>query len=188
MALHTFVAGDVLEAQQLNDSFAAVGGFKVVKAETAFSAVASVTADSIFTSAYTNYRIIIRFQQSAGQLGMQFRASAVDTTSNYNYQTFTSSSTTNTGARATAQAQALIGNNSGGAFWQLSTVDLTGVQLAEPTVYHSLAVRNDGAYTVPSAYTAFGNQSDSTAFDGIKILTTSGTITGSYTIYGYAKA
>jgi hypothetical protein len=57
MALHTFVAGDVLLAQQLNDSFAAVGGLKLVSATTIGSAVSSVTVTNAFSSTYDNYLI-----------------------------------------------------------------------------------------------------------------------------------
>ena len=43
MALHTFVAGDVLEAQQLNDSFAAVGGMTLLSTTTLTGATTAVT-------------------------------------------------------------------------------------------------------------------------------------------------
>ena len=44
MALHTFVAGDVLEAQQLNDSFAAVGGMTLLSTTTLTGATTAVTS------------------------------------------------------------------------------------------------------------------------------------------------
>ena len=189
MALHTFVAGDVLEAQQLNDSFAAVsGGFKLVQAETAFSAVASVTADNVFTSAYTNYRIAIRYQTSAGSLRLIFRASGVDTATNYNHQIFSSEIGTNSGNRQSNQTSGVAGPNTSGAFWSYSIVEITGVQLAAPTNYQSNIARSDAAYTAAGIYMTYGNQSDSTAFDGVKLSASTGTITGAYTIYGYGKA
>jgi hypothetical protein len=163
------------------------GGFVVVQPETAFSAVANVTADGIFTSAYTNYRIVLRYTSTSGLIGMQFRVATVDTTTNYNSQGFVANSTTLTGARITSQSSGQIANNSDGSFFSLSVVDITGVQLAEPTVYLAHNTRNDGAYTTPMIAQYFGNQSASTAFDGIKILTTTGTMTGTYTIYGYRK-
>jgi hypothetical protein len=187
MALTTFVAGDVLTAAQLNDSFAAVGGLRVVKAQTAFSAVSSLTADNVFSTSYTNYRMVIRYQTSStGEIAMQLRASAVDTTSGYNYQVMQADSTTLSGARAASASSALIGKDPG-AFWSLTTLELSGPNLAEPTVYQAVNTRNNGAYTSPWVVQYFGNQSASTQFDGIKLLAVSGTITGSYTIYGYAK-
>lgn len=171
----------------LSTSRANPGGLDLVKAETAFSAVSSVTADSVFTSTYTNYRIVIRYQTStSAELSMQLRAATVDTATGYNYQSIQADSTTINGARATSQTSAFIGKDPG-AFWSLTTLELSGPQLAEPTVYQAVNTRNSGAYTSPWVVQYFGNQSASTQFDGIKFLVASGTTTGSYTIYGYVK-
>ena len=162
-------------------------GLVVVQAETAFSAVANVTADGIFTSAYTNYRLAMRFQSSGGSIAVQFRAATVDTATNYNFQSLIANSATVSSARTTSQTSGTITGDSGGAFWSLVIVDISGPQLAEPTVYAATGTRNNGGYNVPVTQQMFGNQSDSTVFDGIKILTTVGTFTGNYTIYGYSK-
>ena len=162
-------------------------GLVCVKAETAFSAAASITADSIFTSSYTNYRINIRFQGTTGSdLLMLFRAAAVDTATNYNYQRFQSASTTNSGAQFTSQTSGTISDNASGVI-NLVTLELSGPQLAEPTLFASSNTRNAGAYTSPQLLFYFGNQSASTQFDGIKFTGSSGTFTGSYTVYGYSK-
>lgn len=163
------------------------GGLRCVKAETAFSAVTSVTADSVFTSTYTNYRVIIRYQTTAAEIAMQLRAAAVDTATGYNFQRLQANIGTVDGVQSTSQTSAFVGHSGSGAFFCLSTLEISGVQLAEPTVYHSLCTRNNGAYTTPIITQYFGNQSASTAFDGIKLLVASGTMTGTYTIYGYSK-
>lgn len=59
MALTTFVSGQVLQAQQLNDSFAAVGGLRLITAQTIGSAVSSVTVSDVFSATYDNYYISI---------------------------------------------------------------------------------------------------------------------------------
>jgi hypothetical protein len=46
-------------------------------------------------------------------------------------------------------------------------------------------MNSQGAYTAPINYYIAGNHSTATAYDGIEILVASGTMTGSYTIYGY---
>jgi len=150
--------------------------------------VSSVTADGVFTSAYTNYRIIIRYQTStSAELAMKLRAATVDTSANYNYQRFVAESSSTNAVRSTSQAQAFIGQD-GGAFTGLTALELSGPQLAEPTIYQAVNTRNASAYTTPQVVQYFGNQSASTAFDGIKFLVSSGTTSGSYTIYGYAKS
>ena len=161
--------------------------FVCVKAETALSG-ASTTADGVFTSSYTNYRIIIRYTTSADALCMQFRAATVDTATGYNFQILEASSTTVSAARSTAQTKATLGDASAGSFFCLCTLEISGVQLAEPTVFIALNERQSGNYTTSTQIQNFyGNQSASTAFDGIKFLVASGTMSGTYAIYGYSK-
>ena len=191
MPLTTYTAGEVLTAASLNAnlSFAAsspAGGLICVKAETAFSAVASTTADGVFTSAYTNYRIVVRYQSTSADLAMQFRAATVDTTSGYNFQRLAGESSSAGAAQSTSQSSASVGKDTG-AFWSMTTIDISGPQLAEATLYVTNNLRDNGAYTNPQVQIFYGNQSGSTQFDGIKFLVASGTTTGSYTIYGYSK-
>jgi hypothetical protein len=79
-------------------------GLVCVKAETAFSNVANVTADGIFTSAYTNYKLIVRYSMTTGLLAVQFRAATVDATTNYNSQFLSASSTTVASQRNASQS------------------------------------------------------------------------------------
>ena len=164
------------------------GGLAIVKTETAFSAVSSLTADSVFSSTYTNYRMIVRFTTSAADLAMQFRASGTDTTSGYNYQQLRGQDTTASAARSASQSSATIADSSSGSFVSLCSVEICGPNLAEPTLFSSLNAKSAGAYTAPSVVNFGGNQSGTTQFDGIKLLVSSGTMTGSYTIYGYGKS
>jgi hypothetical protein len=192
MPLTTYTAGEVLTASSLNNNLTYLdgkgSGLVCVKAETAFSAVSSLTADSVFTSAYTNYRIVIRYQTSSDELAMQLRAATVDTATGYNFQRLQASSSTIDGVRSASQTSAYVGHSGSGGFWCLSTVEISGVQLAEPTVYQAICTRNNSAYTSPIIVNYYGNQSASTAFDGIKLLVAAGTMTGTYAIYGYSKA
>lgn len=163
-------------------------GLQVVKAETAFSAVSSLTADNVFSSTYTNYRLNVRFTTSAADLGMQFRASGVDTTSNYNWQQLRGQSTTASAARSAAQSSLIISDGTTGSYYSFCSVEISGVNLAEATSVVSITNPNKATYADPAAEIRTGNQSGSTQFDGIKLLVSSGTMTGSYTIYGYSKS
>ncbi len=165
---------------------ASASGLVCVKAETALSGGSS-TADSVFTSTYTNYRIIIRYQVSAAvELAMQFGVASVYTATGYNYQRLNANSTTVDGLRSSSQTSAFIGQDAG-AFTSLTTLEISGPQLAEPTLYQALNNRSASGYTSPVIVQYFGNQSASTQFDGIKFLVSSGTMSGSFTIYGYSK-
>ena len=162
-------------------------GLVCVKAETALSG-ASTTADGVFTSAYTNYRIVGRYTTSAGDaLRFQLGAATVYTTTNYNMQETEGSNTTTASLRSLSQTSARIGGGSNGAFVCMFTIELSGPQLAEPTIFQNSTIRHNAAYNAPSIELQYGNQSASTAFDGIKFLTISGTLGGSFSIYGYSK-
>ena len=164
------------------------GGLVCVKAETAFSAVTSFSADSIFTSSYTNYRMICRFTGTTGGIvSMQLRASTTPATSNYNYQRLNVGGAASTPSRTTAASNFAIGFGSTGSFTQSFWLELTGPQLAEATSFNSLIVMSDTSYAYPDFYQTTGNNSNSTAYDGFAVSVATGTMTGSYTVYGYAK-
>jgi len=164
------------------------GGLVCVKAETAFSAVASFSADSIFTSSYTNYRMICRFTgTTGGVVSMQLRASTTPATSNYNYQRLTVGGGASTPLRTTAASNFAIGFGSTGSFTQSFWLELTGPQLAEATNFNALIAMSDTSYAFPDFYQTVGDNSNSTAYDGFAVSVASGTITGTYTVYGYAK-
>jgi hypothetical protein len=171
-------------------SWAAVsaGGLVVVKAETAFSAVSSVTADGVFTSDYTNYRLVINYTTSTtGNIGIRLRASASSAATNYNVQRLELGDTSFNTGRDVSQTSFRAFIYSNGAYESAGYVDVFKPQLATPTNFLLLDNSSLGGFTTPYLVYRLGNHSTATAYDGIELLTESGTMTGSYTIYGYAK-
>jgi hypothetical protein len=165
---------------------ASVGGLVCVKAETAVSAAASATADTIFTSAYTNYLLLVNFTTSADQLCIKLRASGVSTGSGYNTQQLGVDNTTVTGARVTSQSEIRIQQSTGAE--SSSVIHIFNPQLAIPTRFTMHTALNIANYTTGLQLNMrASNQSGSTAFDGIELLALSGTWTGNYAIYGYSK-
>jgi hypothetical protein len=188
MPLTTYTAGEVLTASSLNDNLTYLdgkgSGLVCVKAETAFSAANSVTADGVFTSAYTNYLVNVVFtsSQPAGDLFLKLRVGGVSASTNYN-QNYIAWSTSVTQASSLAQTSFLV--NDDAAATSSAQIALFGPQLAAATAIQSNGVRNL-ATNDPRGQIVVGNHSTATAYDGIEILT-AGTMTGSYTIYGYSK-
>jgi hypothetical protein len=164
-------------------------GFVCVKSETSFTGASTVEADSVFSSSYTNYKMFLRYQTSGtGDIYLRLRASGVSAIgANYNSQLVAGASTTASAFRETGVTSMYIGDDSNGAFW--STIELTiyAPNVAEPTLVTSINNRNTGAYTVNTSQIFAANHTLSTAYDGVQIILTSGTITGAYTIYGYGK-
>jgi hypothetical protein len=171
----------------LSTSRANPGGLDLVKAETSFSGVTSVTADNVFTSAYTNYVLNLTVTSSSAELVLLYknRVGGVSASTDYNAQRVTFTSTTTDAARLTAQTSFRLGQ----AFTVSSfyTINIASPQLAAQTNLTSTGTYNDAAVTTPKAMFNTGNHSTATAYDGLEILTNTGTITGFYSVYGYAK-
>jgi hypothetical protein len=165
-------------------------GLVCVKAETAFSAVTNVTADNVFTSSYTNYVLIAQASSSTNvSINLQLSVGGVAATTNYNYQRMFAISTTNGAARSTAQSSIIIGERSdSGSQSQAYQFYIFQPQLAAATSFTSVNAANNGAsFDQPYVGVTAGNHSTATAYDGMKLLVATGTMTGSYAIYGYSK-
>jgi len=163
-------------------------GLVCVKAETAFSGASSVTADGVFTSSYTNYMIKFRYTtNNTVQPSFKLRASGTSASTNYNYQYINGNASSVGAAGATAQTSANFAIYSNGDFKSAATLELFSPQIAEATNFTSLNAWSPASYSGLNVYYA-GNHSTATAYDGIEFLVSAGTMTGSYTIYGYSKA
>tara|TARA_R110000868_G_scaffold51994_3_gene164616 strand:+ start:1075 stop:1809 length:735 start_codon:yes stop_codon:yes gene_type:complete len=166
---------------------ASSSGLVCVKAETAVSAAASATADSVFTSTYTNYLLLVNFTTSADQLCIKFRAGGTSTSSGYNTTQILINDTTITSSRVTSQANIRIQQSVGAE--SSSIIQIFNPQLAIPTRLTQHTALNVSDYTTGSQLNMrASNQSGLTAFDGIELLALTGTWTGNYAIYGYSKA
>jgi len=184
----TFVAGDVLEAAQLNSNFTYLdgknAGLVCVKAETAFTSVASFTADDVFTSAYSNYLIVLNYTQSntAGVASFRYRTGGTsNSTANYSHQNtlFTSSATFSIASGATSQT--LVPNY--GAAGSSGNLNILAPQLSQKTIVTGTLITGSASGNMIVG----GGFNTTTQFDGIEFLISLGTVTGTYAIYGYSK-
>ena len=163
-------------------------GLVLVKSETTFTAASSVTADNIFTSSYTFYKILCRYTTSTTfPITLVLRSSGSDATSNYNNQRFIAQGTATTVDRQTAQSSIVVGQDTNGSFFSQFDCELYGPQLAEATNIRSTMARTYAAYNAPEWVNIWGNHSTATAYDGFKLAVSSGTMTGVYSVYGYGK-
>jgi len=161
-----------------------------VKAETAFSAVSSFSADNVFTSSYTNYLILIKFANTNDVvLDLQFRASGVTATTNYNYSGYQMTNTPSAHSYGynAAQSSLRLAQTGGSSVIGYCQANIYSPQIAEQTGLIATNLRFDASYGSPLAQGTTGNQNSSTQFDGFIISTSAGTTTGNYAVYGYAK-
>ena len=191
MPLTTYTAGQVLTAASLNAnfSFAAASGLTLITAETAFSG-ATVSVNNVFSATYTNYKIILRIATSSDQVALRLRVGGVDSsTGYYGVNTYMySSNNALFGSDVQQNATSLtVGNQS-----CFNDLDIFQPFVASQTFLYSNGVRYES--TTPRVETTSqvngrSAHSVATAYDGFTLLPLTGaSITGSYTIYGYAKA
>ena len=167
---------------------AASSGLVCVQAQTAFTAVSSVTVDNIFTSTYTNYKIVVEYQTSTtNDIVMQLRVSGTASATSYYAQRFVSQSAGQFPLAEDNTSSFAIMNNTAGAFLGFADITLMSPQLAQPTLLQShIMAPNTNYSTLYSGY-RMGVHNVATAYDGFIFSVGSGNITGKYTIYGYAK-
>ena len=168
---------------------AAAGGGDLVRITTSsFSSATAASVDSVFSSTYDNYLILLNVETTSGSnaMNLRFRTSGSDnTTSNYGsgwmYQAFGTGGTSGNLGSAAATNLAYI-------------QDITGYPTSNVmTVFNPFAIKN----TFASWSTVQGNNYRSTgglefkattSFDGISFICAAGTFGGTISVYGYKKS
>ena len=154
-----------------------------------FTTSAAVNVNNCFTSTYKNYKVVVQGLGSSGSavaVNFRFRVSgADDSTANYfySYNTVDASSTeTNVGAGSqTLLIVAFAGNTAMGF-----DMTITTPQLAETKTTNTLFTSAGSAHGLTGRCGGTFNQG--TIFDGFSLIPASGTITGTYRVYGLADA
>lgn len=183
------LTADSTTATGLKWAAAAAGGGDLVRITTAsFSSATAASVDSVFSSTYDNYLILLNVQTTSGSnaMNLRFRTSGSDnTTSNYGsgwmYQAFGSGGAS--------------GNLGSAAGTNLAYIqDITGNPTSNVmTVFNPYATQN----TFASWSVVQGNNYRSTgglefdattSFDGISFLCAAGTFGGTISVYGYKKS
>ena len=187
----TFSVGGVLTAAQMNQvgqwlmiptSISGTGA-TLSNGKITLSSCTAVTINGIFTGDFENYLLLARLSFTGGDTTIQLTASGTAAGSNYNYsqvQAYAGAGVTT--ARTAGAANIPIMSNQGGVYGSAS-VDIFAPQLSVPTMFQAGNLRNDGAYGTPANYLWFGNNSNSTSYDGLKI-TGGGAMTGTIMVYG----
>jgi hypothetical protein len=154
---------------------------------TNFTTSSAVSIDSVFTSTYQNYKMIINYSAVSGTdavITIVGRASGSDVTTAstwFNQQESTTSSTYSTVALNTGRISLV---NTGFAERVQQVVEIQSPQLAKITSYQTQYLGyNSGGQTY--SYKHIGMYNATTQMDGFKLLPSTGTISGTVRIYGY---
>lgn len=164
---------------------ASAGGLTLI-ATSSPSAQGSVSFNSVFSATYDNYLIVMRLARSgAASINARYRLSGTDASgANYNAQWAFGSTTTAGADSNTAQTSANIVGSAGGADNSTTTLTISSPAIAAPTNSTNLSSYLNGQVI----YSNSAYHSLSTAYDGITIFPSAGTITGTIRIYGYANS
>jgi hypothetical protein len=152
---------------------------------TSFSAVTSASLPTgTFTTAYDNYHLSIKFTPSTGMtVTMRFRTSGTDNTSStYKYimKNFSSASADETYIARTGTSTELA-RDTGTLQYSYDGI-LRNPMLALQTHMNLTGSLQVGNFNLNA--TGFDN---TTLFDSLTLLASTGNITGSITVYGYRK-
>jgi len=160
------------------------GALVCVKATTAFTTVSSFTADSVFTSTYDSYLILLQGTVATiDSVYMRFRTGGVDnSSSNYNFVYTYGSNGGTTSSGGTAATTYLYLPDMG------TTASGFQITVQTPSTAVPTTIAAFGNRGTSHQYLTSGSNTASTAFDGFKIYSAGGyNMTGTYTIYGYSK-
>jgi hypothetical protein len=153
---------------------------------TAFSASSNINVNSVFTSAYDNYKLIVTFTSASadGVVQLRLRASGTDSSTNYTNQKLSQSGSSVSGSSNP--------DSSTSFFWLcyatapygeiFSHVNLFRPFLAEPTMFENTAIHANDQNRITGKNTA------STSYDGFSIIGTGGTLTGTVRVFGYKNS
>jgi len=168
-------------------SIANSGGTATLSGNTVtFSGVSSVSLNNCFSGDYDNYRmqLVLEPSTTAGVL-MRLRASGTDNTGSI-YQTlaYYVSDTGNGVYRVTSGSGFDFGQGSS-TYDNTISADVQNPARAEHTgVAHTMVGSNGSAY---HSYFGGMRHQANTAYDGLTIYLSSGTMTGTVSVYGYKK-
>ncbi len=169
-----------------------VNGTDNGKGTVSFSAASSVSLNDVFSSTYSNYRLMFDFTGSTGLSSfLRFRVAGADNSSNqYDFASYGSSST------ASTYQESLSANS---AFSLLGRMEATSTKQTNLCLDVIKPFAND-FYTTVQGYSTFAKTSNQilqityagqmrvqTSYTGFTFAPDSGNITGTISVYGYNK-
>lgn len=155
------------------------------------SSVSSIDIDSCFNADYSQYKIIIDLTTVSANIYPAIRLRSGGTTESgtvYNYQYIYAASTTVASGRVTT-ATSLIDNsyNLSGTNSGCSIIEIMNpFQTATTTGFILRSDRPESA--LPEIAIEVGGTDATTSFDGVAVVASSGTLSGTVYVYGYKES
>jgi hypothetical protein len=170
------------------------GGLVLINTTT-FTTVASQSLNSVFSSTYDNYKIILTTTALSTDLGLRLRfraAGSDDTTANYYdiANSFGGSVIAPTGYQATAATSSLV-NATGLLLSATPERNSFSIEIKDP--FKTVTTKSVGLNVEQTDTVGLGINAKSyllltgTSYDGFTLFTSTGTVSGTVSVYGYKK-
>lgn len=195
MGYPVFNSGDVLTAADMN----ALGTYKAIPTSISgtgatlssnvvtLNNVSAVVINGIFNTNYLDYFVVMRMSQSGSDVNMRLTTGGSEVATNtYNWsmmQAYSGAGVTT--ARTPNTSSMIVMSNNNGSTGS-AVVDILGPFLASPTMFQVNNLRNDGNLQTPANYLLYGNNTNSTSYDGIRIFGPTN-MTGTIALYARNK-
>ena len=152
-----------------------------------FSAAASATLDSVFTSTYRNYLLFFDYTSSgAGEVRVTFRTGGTDNTTASYYSNLLYGAAGSAGSSlSSGQTSAKIGGG-GSTNGGLVAATIYAPQASDQTRIESRGHKDVGGSAETHVYNA--GFTPTTSFDGLKISTPTNNMTGTFRVYGIVNS
>jgi hypothetical protein len=184
MAVKQFTS-EILTSSDTNTYLANSG--LVYVASATLSAAATINVDSVFTSTYTNYRVIVWAVKTTAStdINLKLRAGGTNNSANY-YSTsiFASAGSLLTTSENNQSNFRFIYTGSANDY-PTATFDIFRPQETVGTSIILAGMGWDGTNVTNRSYNGFHDNAGS--FDGFSLSVASGTVTAKYAVYGYRK-
>jgi hypothetical protein len=149
-----------------------------------FTSAATLLLNGVFTSSYANYRIVLEGIGSAGgALACRMSsAGTANTTTNYNWQNLQANGGVLTASRTTGTTSFQIS-----VFWSNVSGEALAADFFNPQTASAVSYNSSAVSSASGSVISFnsGHFTTGTSFDGIQLIPSSGTITGTISVYGY---
>ena len=179
MAVKTFTT-EVLTSADTN-TYLANSGLVYVTTKT-FSATATLTCSSVFTSTYDNYVAVVALSPTPGGSIVQTTMLSGTTPATTNYVSYEAGNIWAGSADVTASPST--------AYWfglRSANYIFATMSIWQPSTTNYTSFSSEGIDDTQS-WEARGVHKTATAYDGIQFYNASGNMSGTITFYGYRKA
>jgi hypothetical protein len=175
-------------AEDVETAIAGAGGLKFISSVT-FAAATAVSMNNVFTSDFTNYRIVFQIfgGTAASTLTMRLRAAGTDASSNvykWTYSGYNNVAGNEAGQNTATTSWTILtdqGNDS-----SFGAYDIMGPQVASTTQIIGSGTRLNASNNI-GYLTVGGAHSANTSYDGFTLLASTGNIQAIVNVYGYRK-